>query len=172
MSDESKRKPQEILMAGTALLVLALVGILAYRFVRTAPQDVCGICERPIHAETAFRLETEKDSLHACCPRCGIHYELQNSGTVPRAWATDLHSKEKIPAEEAFYVEGGSVEYCTLHQDPVKRTSQTGSAVRTYDRCLPNLVAFRTAGNAEAYRTRYGGRVLRYEEVRESIRRR
>ena len=172
MSDEPKRKPPEILIAATALVVLALVGIFAYRFIRTAPQDICGICERPIHAETAFRLETEKGSLHACCPRCGIHYELQNSGIVHQAWATDRNSKEKIPGEEAFYVEGGSAEYCTLHQDPVKRMSQIGSAVRTYDRCLPNLVAFRTEGEAEAYRTRYGGQVLRYEEARESIRQR
>lgn len=172
MSDEPKRQPQEILIAGTALVVLALVGMFAYRFVRTTPQDVCGICERPIHAQTAFRLETEKGSLHACCPRCGIHYELQNPGSVRAVRSTDHNSKEEIPAAEAFYVEGGSAEYCTLHQDPVKRTSRTSSAVRTYDRCLPNLVAFRTAGEAEAYRRRFGGRVLRYEEARESIRQR
>lgn len=48
----------------------------------------------------------------------------------------------------------------------------TALVVRTYDRCLPNLAAFRTEGEAEAYRTRYGGQALRYEEARESIRQR
>ncbi len=48
----------------------------------------------------------------------------------------------------------------------------TDLVMRTYDRCLPNLAAVRTEGEAEAYRTQFGGQVLRYEEARERIRQR
>jgi hypothetical protein len=42
--------------------------------------------------------------------------------------------------------------------------------VREYDRCLPTLVAFKTAQEAEAFQQRHGGRVLNYTQALASVR--
>ena len=155
-----------------AMLALALivgVGILAYRYEGSSAQ-VCRLCERDIHPGTAFRIDTREGLIRACCPRCGMHYQIQHGEEVQQAWATDLNTGEALLAESAYYVEGGEVEYCTLHQSPVRRTEQPGSVVRSYDRCLPNLVAFRTESDAREYQARHGGRVSSYPQARESAR--
>ncbi len=157
-------------IAGIALALIALVALLAYRHVGTESAKVCALCERTIHPGMSFRLSTEEGTLRACCPRCGMHYTHQHSGAVTQALATDVNTMEQIPAESAYYVEGGRLEYCTLHQEAVRRTEQSGTVVRRFDRCLPNLVAFETRADAEAYRSRYSGRVLEYEEALESVR--
>ena len=46
----------------------------------------------------------------------------------------------------------------------MERTTM-GVQVRTYDRCLPTLVAFATQDEAEAYRRQHGGRVVTYNEA-------
>jgi hypothetical protein len=123
-----------------------------------------------LHAGVTYRLEMKDGTLEqACCPRCGMHLQIQRPGRVAKAVATDVATGQEIPAEQAAYVEGGDVEYCTKHSTPVEREPQS-VRVREYDRCLPTLVAFRTAPEAEAYRQQHGGRVLDYEQAMESVR--
>ena len=76
---------------------------------------------------------------------------------------------QKIPASEAYYDEGGDVQYCTHGESSVQRTPE-GASVRGYDRCLPTLVAFKERAQAEAYQKIHGGRVLTYAEAVESAR--
>jgi hypothetical protein len=45
-----------------------------------------------------------------------------------------------------------------------------GASTRKYDRCLPTLVAFKTAQEAEAYQEHHGGRVLSYTQALASVR--
>ncbi len=163
-------KLKEGWVAAAALAAIAVVSMLAYRHVETTSTQVCTLCEREMHPATAFHLTTEGETIHVCCPRCGLHYSLQHPDSITRAVSTDANTLEEIPAESAYYVEGGDVEYCTLHQSPVFRTGQPGAAMRSFDRCLPNLVAFSTQTDARAYRASHGGRVLTYDEARESVR--
>ncbi len=118
-----------------------------------------------------YRLETAHGSEGACCPRCGMHEQVDRPGLVKRAWATDLDSRELIPAEVAYCVEGSDTGYCTMGEMPVQREPQ-GVSVLTHDRCLPALLAFRTRSAAEAFQARHSGRVLDYQQALESVKER
>jgi hypothetical protein len=155
----------------TVAAVLAVVGVafLAYRWEAPLQPALCQVCSRPIPQQTAYRMETARGVIHACCPRCAMHAMIDHPGTVRRAWATDFDSRRLIPAETAYYDEGGDAQYCTVGHEPVERGPE-GVRVRVYDRCLPTLVAFATRDEAETYRQQHGGRVLTYAEAVESVR--
>ena len=119
----------------------------------------------------SYRVEVGEKSEIACCARCGMHYELTHPGTAKRASARDFITGGEIPAEKAFYVEGGNQEYCA-HVQPVVRRENQSTAELAYDRCTPPLVAFASSEQAEKYRAAHGGRVLDYSQATESVRER
>jgi len=100
-----------------------------------------------------------------------MHYELVHPGATERAFARDFNTGAEIPAEKAFYVEGGDQEYCA-HVRPVERREPQTTAELAYDRCTPPLVAFASSEEAGKYRAAHGGRVLDYSAARESVRER
>jgi hypothetical protein len=161
-------KWKEAIITLAAIGVITAVGFWAFRSVSRPPQDLCRVCERGLHAGVTYRLELSAGHEDACCPRCGMHYEIEHPGAVKKAWATDLTTGEFVAAQSAYYVEGGDVEYCTMHSTPVEREPQ-GVRVREYDRCLPSLVAFRTQQEAEAYQKRHGGQVFDYRQAMERV---
>lgn len=161
-------KVRETLITLMALVAIGLASYLAYQYEEKPNPQLCNICDRPLHAGTTYRVEGGGHTESACCPRCGMHYALGHPGGAQRAWATDLNSGETIPAEAAYYEEGGEVEYCTRHDNPVQREPQ-GASVRAFDRCLPTLVAFKTRSEAEDYRKQHGGRVLTFAEAMKSV---
>jgi len=162
-------KHKETLITVIALVAIGVTSFVAYRHEQKRDASSCPFCDRMVHYGTAYRLSVGNQILVACCPRCGMHYAAKRPGDVQEARATDLNSGELIPAESAYYVEGGDVEYCTLGEHPVQRVPQ-GVSVRAYDRCLPTLVAFKTRPEAEAYRKQHGGRVLDYAQAMEHVR--
>lgn len=164
-------KAKEFWITALALGAIAAVSIWAYRSVTRPPQDLCRVCERGLHAGVTYRLELSAGKEDACCPRCGMHYAIQHPGAVKKAWATDLTTGEFVAAQSAYYVEGGDVEYCTMHSSPVEREPQ-GVSVRDYDRCLPSMVAFRTEQEAAAYQKQHGGRVFDFARALESVKER
>jgi len=115
-----------------------------------------------------YRLVLAKASETACCPRCGIHYDLNHPGIVHAAFAKDFYTGAEIPAEKAYYVEGGNEVYCA-HVKPLERKELESSAQLAYDRCLPTLVAFKTRPEAETYQKEHGGRVLNYAQAVQSV---
>ena len=161
-------KAKEFWITALALGAIAAVSIWAYRSVTRPPQDLCRVCERGLHAGVTYRLELASGTEDACCPRCGMHYAIQHPGAVKKVWATDLDTGEFIAAESAYYVEGGDIEYCTMHSTPVERQPQS-VAVRDFDRCLPSLVAFTSKQEAETYQKQHGGQVLSYEQAMEKV---
>jgi hypothetical protein len=90
------------------LIVAILVGAAILRYAPRRPGAVCQVCIRPIHSGMGYRLELAGNNEVACCPRCGMHYELSHLGTVKRAFARDFSTGAEIPAEKAYYVEGGN----------------------------------------------------------------
>ncbi len=151
-----------------ASTAIAIVSALEYRGATTSHGGKCQVCERDIHRGVSYRMDTAKGSEVTCCPRCGMHYQITHSAEVERTWATDLDTGETLPALAACYLEGRDLEFCTRNETPVRREPQ-GISIRGYDRCLPTLVAFGSRSQAEAYRTRHGGRVLNYEQAMESV---
>jgi hypothetical protein len=98
-----------------------------------------------------------------------MHAQMnQAQGKPGQAWATDVNTGESVAAESATYVEGGDVQYCTHGDQPMTREAD-GVSIRTYDRCLPALVAFKTPQEAETYQQQHGGRVLNYEQALASV---
>lgn len=156
----------------TAVAVVALIGIVffAYR-ARTSKQPLlCQVCGRVVPKQTEFRIETTHGDLISCCPRCAMHYMLDHPGDIRGARATDYVSGRLIDARSAYYDEGGDVQYCTRLSPAVERDPNDGMRLRTYDRCLPVLVAFASRTEADAYRQQHGGRVLTYDDALQSVR--
>lgn len=163
-------RARSILLILAALAALAGLGWLTYRV--TAPQRpvVCQICGRGVPRQTEFRIETARGALTACCPSCAMHYILDHPRDIRGARATDYSSGRMIDAHDAYYDEGGDVQYCTAHQPTVERGPADGVRERVYDRCLPVLVAFANRAEAEAYQRQHGGRVLTYQQAIETVR--
>jgi hypothetical protein len=159
---------RDTLVTFLALTAIGLTSYLAVRYETKPNPNFCNICNRPIHRGMSFLVETDGHREHACCPRCGMHYALNHPGKVQHLWATDLNSGESIPAQTAYYDEGGNIDYCAAHGEAVQRQPQ-GVSVRDYDRCLPTLVAFKTRAEAETYQKDHGGRILSYTQAVQSV---
>lgn len=164
-------KTRETIITLVALLAIGLASFFAYRYEqRREMAGMCPFCDRMVHPVTAYRLTVDGHVVAACCPRCGMHAQVnQERGKVGQAWATDVNTGESVPAESAMYVEGGDVQYCA-HGNQAEARGPEGVSVRAYDRCLPTLVAFKTSEEAEAYQQQHGGRVLSYVQALASVR--
>ncbi len=163
-------RTKSILLTIVALVAIAGVSLVAYRWQARKQPLVCQICGRDVPKQTAFRVDTKSGTLTACCPRCAMHYMLDHPDQIRGARATDYASGRLIDAKAAYYDEGGDLQYCTLHNPAVERGPNDGVRMRVYDRCLPVLVAFAGREEAETYRRRYGGRVLTYDQALASVR--
>ena len=163
-------KRREVLVTLVALAAIALTCIWAYRSEqRHETAGMCPFCDRMVHPATSYRLKAGDRTMVVCCPRCGMHAQVnQTLGKPGAAWATDVNTGESVPAESAVYVEGGNLQYCTHGARPVEREPH-GVSVREYDRCLPTLVAFKTPQEAEAYEQEHGGRILSYDQALASV---
>lgn len=164
-------KTCELLITLLALGAIGLTSFFAYRYEqRRETLGMCPFCDRMVHPITAYRLKVGDHVVAACCPRCGMHAQLnQDKGKSSQAWATDVNTGESVAAESATYVEGGNVQYCTHGDQPMAREPH-GVSMREYDRCLPTLAAFKTPQEAEAYQQQHGGRVLSYSQALASVR--
>jgi hypothetical protein len=162
-----RAKPMLVMVV--ALAAIVGVSFLAYRWEAPRHPAICQICERDIPKQTAFRMDTSEGTIMACCPTCAMHFMLHHPEGVRQALATDFGSGRMISAATAYYDEGGDTQYCTAMHPPVERGPQ-GVSMRVYDRCLPTIVAFATADEAEAYRKLHGGRILSYEQALTSVR--
>lgn len=98
-----------------------------------------------------------------------MHYDLTHPGVVKRAFAKDFYTGAEIPAEKAYYVEGGDEVYCA-HIQPWERKQSESTAQLAFDRCTPPLIAFATEDGANKYRAEHGGRLLSYQDALESVR--
>ena len=164
-------KAREIVVTLVAMVAIGVTSFFAYRYEeKRETAGMCPFCERMVHPVTAYRLKVGDHVVAACCPRCGMHAQVnQEQGKPGTALATDVNSGESVAAESATYVEGGDVQYCTHGDQPLTREPQ-GVSMREYDRCLPTLVAFKSLQEAESYQQQHGGRVLSYSQALASVR--
>jgi hypothetical protein len=151
------------------LAVICLAALLAY-FVwegRIAGgKPVCEVCKRIIHTETSFRILRPDGSMKAvCCPRCGLAAVIQNGGRVLEA--VDYSSKKRIQAAEAIYLEGSDIMECCSSTG--FRSDEAAYREMDYDRCMPSLLAFARREDAEIVQQKHGGRIISFEEARQSV---
>lgn len=164
-------KLKDVVISLVSIGVITTLGIWAYVSVSRPAEDLCRVCDRGLRQGMTYRLELPGGTEDACCPRCGMHYQIEHPGTAKKVWATDLNTGRFIAAESAFYVEGGDIAHCTMHATPVERQPQ-GVAVRDFDRCLPSLVAFASREEAETYRKQHGGGVVDFSGAMQSVKER
>ncbi len=161
----------------SALIGLALVlivggaGYYAYRHF-VLPSQQCDVCGRAVHSEhdSIVRLK-DGTTVHNCCPRCAMHYEMHNADKVAGLIVADRDTGERINAQNAFYVEGSDDHSCIPASESAPREPGVDYG-RAYDRCLPSLVAFKQESDARSFASAHGGRVLTYEQATSSVKQR
>jgi len=153
-----------------ALVAAATLGTLFAPAGCARRPELCGLCQRPIHAEVRTVVEfTDGRRVAACCPRCALRVAegdgaaAANRPGTPRAGVrslavTDHAGGGTLSIEAAWLVDGSDETPCLRHHGPV--TTGEGTSLHTcYDRCMPSLIAFRDAGAARAFVAEHGGTV-------------
>jgi hypothetical protein len=116
----------------------------------------CEICRRDIHPRVRAMVGlADCGQVLACCPRCALHYQAESGKAIREIRVTDYAGGGLLPFAEAFLVEGSDETPC-LHHPPVTDPAQAPMQV-CYDRCMPSLIAFRTAAAAHAFADEHGG---------------
>jgi hypothetical protein len=134
---------------------------------RIAPgSPLCSVCGRPLHKAEVYMVKTRDGAMRpSCCPRCGLRFAIENQADETEA--TDFATGEWIPAESAYYLEGSDIMECCAH---TTMRSESGMICELhFDRCVPSLVTFSRAEDAEEYRRMHGGRIIRFPEARISV---
>jgi len=145
-------------------LLLSLLAGSSY-YLYTLETGTCGICQRPLHGATTYRIDLlGGDFVDVCCPRCGLHFQEQNGGSVKQAWIGDLATGERFPAEQAVYVEDSSIHPCCSTERPREDGPGTPYTL-AWDRCLPGLVAFEDRRSALDFQQNHGGVIKSYHDL-------
>ncbi len=89
----------------------------------------------------SFRVTLESGKVvETCCPRCGLHYLESSHQQARKMEATDFATGNWVDAATAVYVSDSDMHPCAEMQ--TMRDPQGCCMMKTYDRCLPSLVAF------------------------------
>jgi hypothetical protein len=145
------------------IVIIALAGLAAYRY---WPEEmpVCQICLRPMHQATSMFVALEGgQEVELCCPRCGLRF-MEDRTDVRGIEVTDYSSRTRLPAADAVYVSGSSIHPCCSAEEILKDRSGV-EYERTWDRCLPSVIAFSSRQNAEAFQLENGGEIRTYQEL-------
>ena len=154
----------KVIRGAAAVLLLSLLAGSSY-YLYTLETKTCGICQRPLHGATTYRIDLlAGEFVDVCCPRCGLHFQEQNSGRVKQAWIGDLDTGERFPAEQAVYVEDSSLHPCCSTERPREDGPGTPYTL-AWDRCLPGLVAFKDRRSALDFQQNHGGVIKSYQEL-------
>ena len=117
-----------------------------------------------MHKVTTCRLSLSGgEVVEVCCPRCGLYLQ-EGRNDIVKTEVADFNSGAFLEAEKAYYVEGSSVHLCCSGGD-VQKDRAGISYERTWDRCLPSLVAFKSEEEAEQFIQRHGGALKVYAEL-------
>ncbi len=154
---------KRIILAAVGLTFVAVVGAAIYS--NLEPSDQCDVCYRPLHKETYYRIHmTGGKVLDVCCPRCGLRFQ-EGREDIVHTEVTDFDTKELLDADQAFYVEGSPVHFCS-HAPLEEDRSGTQYEV-AWDRCLPSLIAFESRGAAVRFQDQNGGVIKTHDELLE-----
>jgi len=153
------------------LLVVGGFGYYGYRHFVLATQ-VCDICGRAVHSshESTLLLK-DGEKAHTCCTRCALHYNQNHPGQVTDVLVVDHSNGKQVDAKKALYVEGSDEQECLSASETPPREPGV-EYERTFDRCVPSLIAFSDESAARDFMARRGGHLLTYAEAVQSIKKR
>jgi hypothetical protein len=125
---------------------------------------VCAVCNRDECKGLAFRVGLENGkTIETCCPRCALHYLETNHQQARQMEATDFATGNWVNASRAIYVSESDVHPCATLE--TRRDPQGCCMLKTYDRCLPSLVAFAAQDQAAAFQKVHGGKLVVFQEI-------
>ena len=125
---------------------------------------MCAVCNGEECKGLAFRVTLENGKVvETCCARCGLHYLESTHHRARKMEATDFVTGSWVDAANAIYVSDSDVHPCTEVQS--MRDPQGCCLMKTYDRCLPSLVAFATKEPATAFQKSHGGQLVGFQAV-------
>ena len=143
-------------------LALLLCVALAAGCSRSA--RMCAVCDRAECKGMAFRVTLENGKeVETCCPRCALHYLESNHQQARKMEATDFATGNWVDATHAVYVSDSDVHPCA--EMNTMRDQQGCCLMKTYDRCLPSLVAFAAKDDASAFQKTHGGQLVALQEI-------
>lgn len=130
----------------------------------TKSPRMCPVCDRDECKGMAFRVTLENGKVvETCCARCGLHYLETNHQRARKMEATDFATGRWVDAANAMYVSGSDMHPCAELQS--MRDPQGCCLMKTYDRCLPSLVAFAAKEQAMAFQQSHGGQLVGFQVV-------
>jgi len=145
--------------------VLVMISCVALVAGCARSQRVCAVCDREECQGMAFRMTLENGrTVETCCPRCALHYLEANHLTARKMEATDFATGTWVDATRAVYVSGSDVHPCAALETRID--PQGCCMTKTYDRCLPSLVAFAAKDQAAAFQKNHGGQLVVFQEIR------
>lgn len=151
------------LAAAIALAFILGAAVGAWYELERRPPAFCEVDGRPIHGNMLTVVKVDGKRLHTCCARCPLTLIHQAHRQVEILETTDYVSGRRLPAAEAFYVEGSQVEVCSGPR--VNREEGMAPYLRLFDRCAPSLLAFAREEDARAFLAEHGGSLKRLGEL-------
>ncbi|HVM60758.1 MAG TPA: nitrous oxide reductase accessory protein NosL [Verrucomicrobiae bacterium] len=125
---------------------------------------VCAVCQREECTGMAFRMTLENGKVvETCCPRCAMHYLENNHQKAVKMEATDMATGRWIDATTAVYLSDSDMHPCAEMQS--MRDPQGCCLMKTYDRCLPSLVAFADKDQAATFQKTHGGQIVAFASI-------
>jgi hypothetical protein len=169
MGESSKSLQRKWRGTVTGILIIVLLaagGYLIWTGKIFKGKLICEVCRRELHPTASFLTSAANGARKlTCCPRCGLHYALTHGGRAIEA--TDFATGKTIPAEKAVYLEGSDIMECC--STPGMRANEGTYQDIQYDRCVPSLLAFSRGEDAETVRLKHGGRLISFEEAKQSV---
>jgi hypothetical protein len=151
-------------IVGFSMRTLALIIGVALATGCGQSHRVCAVCNRDECKGLAFRVTLENGkNVETCCPRCALHYLETNHQQARQMEATDFATGSWVDASRAIYVSESDVHPCATLE--TRRDPQGCCMLKTYDRCLPSLVAFQQQEAAKAFAKEHGGQVIAWKQV-------
>ena len=151
-------------VAGAIMKLLVIIFCVALVAGCGRSEHVCAVCDRDECKGLAFRLTLENGkTVETCCPRCALHYLEANHVTARKMEATDFATGNWVEATQAVYVSESNVHPCAALE--ARRDPQGCCLMKTYDRCLPSLVAFAAQDQAAAFQKNHGGQLVAFQEI-------
>lgn len=124
----------------------------------------CAVCAREECHGLAFRVTLESgQQVETCCARCGLHYVEAGNRRARSFEATDFATGKWIDAGNAVFVSGSDAHACASMES--RRDAEGCCLMKTYDRCLPSLVAFASRDAALTFQKEHGGELIGFADL-------
>lgn len=145
--------------------IISIIIIVFFLFYSFGQNRVikCSACRRIVSENMTYRITTVAGKTKIfCCPRCALRYEETTNLKIRHSKATDYVTAELVDARSAIYVEGSEMISCC---QPNHLRTDNACFYKTWDRCSPSLVSFKTQDDAKKFQSKFGGKIISYEKL-------